>query len=62
MFHLHIYLHKKLPFLSLSFMSNEEVLKYAENKINYKGADLYEFSECKVCQNPNQHRLYWLKK
>lgn len=43
-------------------MKDEEVPKYEGNKVIYKGADMYEFPECKVCKEPQKHKIDWLRK
>lgn len=62
MFHLHVYLHRKLPFLNFTFLKDEEGVKYKENLVHYKGSEMYEFPECKVCKKPITHKIDWLKR
>lgn len=57
MFHLHIYLHKKLPFLLFTILRNKEVKDYEKYQINYKGLTLYELPKCKVCRDPKKARF-----
>lgn len=61
MFHLHIYLHKKLPFVNITALGDDEACKYKENIVVYKGTEMYEFPDCKVCQLPKRHKIDWLK-
>ncbi|ODV82422.1 uncharacterized protein CANTADRAFT_24941 [Suhomyces tanzawaensis NRRL Y-17324] len=61
MFHLHIYLHKKLPFINITALKEDERPKYVGNIVPYKGADMYEFPACKVCKEPKKHKIDWLR-
>lgn len=62
MFHFHIYLHRKLPFLNLTFLGDEEVSQCKEFEVVYKGAKMYEFPDCRVCKQPKGNKIDWLKR
>lgn len=62
MFHLHIYLHKKLPFVNVTMLGDEEVAEYKEFEVIYKGAKMYEFPDCKVCTQPKGNKIDWIRK
>mgnify|MGYP004712604585 FL=1 len=63
MFHLHIYLSNKLPFINFTVLRNKEKSKYEENIVMYKGATMYESPDlCKVCKEPVKHKFAWKKR
>lgn len=62
MLHIHIYLHKKLPFVNITALGDGEVAQYEKYKFTYKGSDMYEFPECKVCSLPQKHKIYCFKR
>jgi len=62
MFHLHIYLHKKLPFFQLTIASDDEASLYKENMIVHKGSKMYNFPNCKVCQHPDMYKIDWIRR
>lgn len=61
MYHLHIYLHRKLPFINMTMFEDGEAEKYLEYKVSYKGAEMHEFPDCKVCRDQVKGKFCWLK-
>lgn len=60
-FHLHIYLHKKLPFLNLSGVSECHLENKEVTKVIHKGSELLEFKDCPVCKNEAKFMFLYLK-